>query len=84
MIYKGKIPQHESSYALDDHHVMETGKIFPVCGNTYRMLKETRFEEHFDFVGNWDKYYGIFEGCGTSIPFSSAAGGISSKGSDGS
>lgn len=72
VIYKGTIPRFESGYSLDDHHYMETGKIFPVCGNTYRMLKDTRFEEHFEFIGNWDKHYGIFDGCGTSIPYSSA------------
>lgn len=72
VIYKGTIPRFESGYSLDDHHYMETGKIFPVCGNTYRMLNDTRFAQHFDFIGNWDKHYGIFDGCGTSIPYSSA------------
>lgn len=80
VVYKGTIPLHESSYSLDDHHKMETGKIFPVCGNTYRMLRDTRFREHFDFYGNWDKHYGIFEGCGTSIPFASAGAASSSSG----
>ena len=51
---------------------METGKIFPVCGNTYNMLKETRFEDHFDFIGDFSTHYGIFDGCGTSIPYKSA------------
>jgi hypothetical protein len=51
---------------------METGKVFPVCGNTWNMLKETRFEEHFDFVGDFSNHYGIFEGCGTTIPYKSA------------
>ena len=31
---------------------METGKIFPVCGNTYHMLHDTRFAPHFDFLGD--------------------------------
>ena len=84
-IYKGTIPRFESGWALDDHHYMETGKIFPVCGNTYNMLKETRFEEHFDFIGDFSTHYGIFDGCGTSIPYSSAGtsgadGAASSKG----
>jgi len=72
VIYKGTIPRFESGWALDDHHYMETGKIFPVCGNTYNMLKETRFEKHFDFIGDFSTHYGIFDGCGTSIPYSSA------------
>jgi SAM-dependent methyltransferase len=75
VIYKGTIPKNEGGWALDDHHYMETGKIFPVCGNTWRMLKDTRFEQHFDFVGNWDKHYGIFEGCGMALPYKSSNGG---------
>jgi hypothetical protein len=33
------------------------------------MLRETRFAPHFDFIGNFDTHYGIFEGCGSSSPF---------------
>jgi len=86
VIYKGTIPRFEGGWALDDHHYMEKGKVFPVCGNTYNMLKETRFEEHFDFIGDFSTHYGIFEGCGTSMPFSSSAanGGVSTKGGGGS
>jgi arsenite methyltransferase len=69
VIYKGTIPHHEQVFKLDKHHLIETGKVFPVCGNTYRMLHETRFAPHFEFIGNWDTHYGLFEGCGTSIPF---------------
>ena len=84
VIYKGTIPRFESGYSLDNHHYMETGKIFPVCGNTFRMLKDSRFEEHFEFIGNWDKHYGIFQGCGTSIPYSSAAVPLEKKNGKGS
>mmetsp|Transcript_35443 Transcript_35443/g.85510 ORF Transcript_35443/g.85510 Transcript_35443/m.85510 type:complete len:423 (+) Transcript_35443:44-1312(+) len=85
VIYKGTIPRFESGWALDDHHYMEKGKIFPVCGNTFNMLKETRFEKHFDFIGDWSTHYGIFDGCGTSMPFKSSAanGGVSTKGGGG-
>mmetsp|Transcript_10666 Transcript_10666/g.11779 ORF Transcript_10666/g.11779 Transcript_10666/m.11779 type:complete len:266 (+) Transcript_10666:722-1519(+) len=84
VIYKGTIPTFESGWALDDHHYMETGKIFPVCGNTFNMLKETRFEEHFDFIGDFNTHYGIFDGCGTSIPYKSATeNGASASGGKG-
>ena len=73
--YKGTIEHHPNRFILDNHHVIETGKIFPVCGNTYRMLHDTRFRDHFDFVGNWDTHYGIFDGCGTPLPFAGAATG---------
>jgi len=69
VIYKGTIPHQPNHFVLDKHHFIETGKVFPVCGNTYRMLNDTRFSAHFEFIGNWDNHYGIFEGCGTSLPF---------------
>lgn len=83
VIYKGTIPRAESGWALDNHHYMETGKVFPVCGNTYNMLKQTRFEEHFEFIGDFSKHYGIFDGCGTSIPYTSAQANSASSSSGG-
>ena len=83
VVYKGTIPRYPTGWSLDDHHYMETGKVFPVCGNTYNMLEQTRFREHFDFIGDWDTHYGIFEGCGTTIPYVSAADGVGTKGGSG-
>ena len=69
VIYKGSIPEHINRFVLDKHHDIQTGKVFPVCGNTWHMLQGTRFAEHFSFTGNFHTHYGIFEGCGTSLPF---------------
>ena len=69
VIYKGSIVHAPHEFALDDHHVIETGKVFPVCGNTWMMLKDTRFAEHFEFIGSFDTHYGIFAGCGGESPF---------------
>ena len=69
VIYKGTLDHQPHEFKLDKHHVIPSGKVFPVCGNTWRMLNETRFRELFDFIGDWDTHYGIFEGCGTSLPF---------------
>jgi arsenite methyltransferase len=44
-----------------------------VCGNSWRMLAETRFAPYFDFVGDFSTHYGIFAGCGTSLPFDESA-----------
>ncbi len=68
--YKGTIEGKSSSFDLDDHHNFPCGKMMTVCGNTFKMLKETRFAKHFEFFGNWDTHYGIFEGCGGNMPFS--------------
>ncbi len=67
--YKGSIEHQKDAFLLDDHHLFETGKIEPVCGNTYMMLHDTRFKDHFDFWGDFETHYGIFEGCGGSAPF---------------
>ena len=67
--YKGGIEGEEKGYTLDDHHYFPKGKVVPVCGNTYRMLHDTRLASYFDYYGTWDTHYGIFEGCGTEMPF---------------
>lgn len=74
VIYKGTIDHCPDVFDLDGHHSIEAGKVFPVCGNTWRMLYDTRFRRHFDFIGTFDKHYGIYDGCGTLIPFASAKG----------
>ncbi|MEX1031797.1 MAG: methyltransferase domain-containing protein [Cellvibrionaceae bacterium] len=69
VIYKGTVPNCAHAFVLDKHHYMETGRLFPVCGNTWRMLNDTRFADHFEFIGNFDTHFGIFEGCGVGLPF---------------
>jgi SAM-dependent methyltransferase len=79
VIYQGGLPEQVDAFELDGHHLIERGKVFPVCGNTWRMLADTRFAPHFEFIGDFGTHYGIFPGCGTSIPFATAA--VSSKSS---
>ncbi|WP_298303515.1 methyltransferase domain-containing protein [uncultured Erythrobacter sp.] len=71
VIYRGGVQGEERVFNLDNKHQIERGRVFPVCGNTWKMLADTRFAQHFDFVGNFDHHYGIFEGCGGSLPFDS-------------
>src|SRR5262245_35831006 len=73
VIYKGGVAEQPDAFDLDGHHLIERGKVFPVCGNTWRMLADTRFAPHFDFIGDFSTHYGIFPGCGTSIPFATTA-----------
>ena len=73
VIYRGTVAEQPDAFELDGHHLMERGKVFPVCGNSWRMLAETRFAQHFDFIGDVSTHYGIFPGCGTSIPFAPTA-----------
>lgn len=73
VVYLGGITGQETMFQLDKHHAIERGRVFPVCGNTWRMLHDTRFAAHFDFIGNFDQHYGIFEGCGSAMPYTDAA-----------
>jgi SAM-dependent methyltransferase len=73
VIYLGGIVGAEDVFALDTHHRIETGKVFPVCGNTWRMLRESRFAAHFTFIGDFTRHFGIFPGCGTAMPFAETA-----------
>ncbi len=70
VIYTGGIPGHETAFTLDGHHYIEKGRIFPVCGNTWHMLAQSRFQPYFQFIGDFSSHFGIFPGCGTNNPLS--------------
>lgn len=69
VIYRGRVPDNDKMFILDKHHNIETGHVFPVCGNTWRMLKNTRFKDHFQFIGDFSRHSGIFSGGGAGLPF---------------
>lgn len=83
VVYRGSIPQQPHAFVLDTHHRIEAGRVFPVCGNTWRMLKESRLAPHFDFIGDFSRHYGIFEGCGKALPFAGNAGAAAGEDSCG-
>lgn len=70
--YRGTVAGAERVFELDGHHAIEKGRLFPVCGNTWKMLTETRFADHFDFFGDFSTHYGVFPGCGIDSPFASS------------
>ena len=76
VIYKKTIPGNPNNkyyWNLDSHHKILKNKVFPVCGNTWNMLYHSRFKKYFEFIGNFDNHYGIFEGCGKNCPFISGS-----------
>lgn len=83
VVYRGGVAEQPEAFELDGHHLIERGKVFPVCGNTWRMLADTRFAPHFDFIGDFGTHYGIFPGCGTSIPFATTVAAPKSSGGSG-
>lgn len=60
-IYRGTIPEYPHLFTLDDHHVFEKGRPVPICGNTASMLKNTRYAEHFEIIGDRSVHYGPFD-----------------------
>lgn len=67
--YRGTVPGSDRVFHLDGHHAIETGRVFPVCGNSWKMLADTRFAAHFDFFGDFSQHFGVFAGCGITSPF---------------
>ena len=72
--YRGTVPGQDRVLELDGHHHIEAGRIFPICGNSWKMLADTRFAEHFEFIGDFDTHYGVFPDCGIAVPFGAAGG----------
>ena len=69
VVYKGTIPNNGCAFSLDKQHRMLKGKSVSVSGNTYRMLRESRFSAHFEFTGNFKNHVGLFDEGGNKIPF---------------
>ncbi|MEB3351364.1 MAG: methyltransferase domain-containing protein [Cyanobacteriota bacterium] len=77
--YRGSIAGHPHRFDLDAHHRLETGRWLPVCGNTFRMLSESRFAPHIDTAGDGSRHYGLFDGCGGALPFGQGAATVASS-----
>lgn len=60
VIYQGSIAEHENSLNFDQNTTFISQQPTKVCGNTWQMLKQSRFVEHFIFEGNFDKHLGLF------------------------
>ena len=67
--YKGTIETCPDIFILDKENKFEKGKEYNICGNTYRILNESRFRKHFDFYGNFEIHYGIMNNCSSIFPF---------------
>jgi len=73
VMYRGTVKEEPGALALDAHHVFESGRVVPVCRNTYLMLRESRFASDFELFGTDREHFGLFPGCGVALPFRSAA-----------
>jgi len=60
-IYRGTLSSDPHRFALDDHHLFETGKPLRVCGNTADMLGASRYAPHFFIAGDKRAHFGLFD-----------------------
>jgi ubiquinone/menaquinone biosynthesis C-methylase UbiE len=72
--YRGSIDGLPHAFVLDDHHRFETGKPMRVCGNTFDMLAESRYADHFALQGDKRVHFGLLD-CATSPVAPTAASG---------
>jgi arsenite methyltransferase len=59
--YLGTIENSPHEFNLDNHHKFKKGLPLPICGNTTKMLSETRYKNHFKIIGNFEVHYGKFD-----------------------
>lgn len=74
VVYRGGIEGMERVFVLDAEHAIEAGRVFPVCGNTLAMLRETRFRDAFEVVGAGETHLGLFPGCAAPDVFAESVG----------
>jgi hypothetical protein len=74
VIYKAELTGQSDMFVLDQHHQFARGIAASVSGNTWRMLKETRFATYFEFVGDFSTHYGAFPDLGINIPCAAVLG----------
>jgi ubiquinone/menaquinone biosynthesis C-methylase UbiE len=64
-VYNGGIKESPFVYKLDNGHAFEKNKPERVCGNTAKMLSETRLSKYFKIIGDFSEHFGAYEGCRT-------------------
>lgn len=72
VLYRGGIEGMERVFVLDVAHAIEAGRVFPVCGNTLGMLRETRFAPYFEPLGRGESHLGPFPGCAAPDVFAAS------------
>ncbi|RLA64458.1 MAG: methyltransferase type 11 [Epsilonproteobacteria bacterium] len=65
--YKGTIPGSPDSFELDGKDLFKKDEQKKVCGNTYLMLKNSRFKDHFSFTGDFSKHFGLYKECSEPV-----------------
>jgi arsenite methyltransferase len=67
--YKGTLSESPDEMVLDKDHVFTKNEKVKVCGNTYLMLNQSRYKDHFEFTGDFSNHQGLFDACGSARPY---------------
>jgi arsenite methyltransferase len=67
--YKGTLSESPDEMVLDKDHVFTKNEKVKVCGNTYLMLNQSRYKDHFEFTGDFSNHQGLFDTCGSARPY---------------
>ncbi len=70
--FKGGLEHADAQFVLDQHNKIDARRKFPVCGNTWRILNQSRFAPYFEFIGDFDTHYGRYPEGEPSKPFETA------------
>jgi len=73
VVYRGSIPRHPENWQLDADTGFAAGAKVPVSRNTAALLRQSRFAEHFDFLGDDSVHFGAFDDKNSRLPFSGGA-----------
>lgn len=72
--YKGTLRHSPDVFELDAEHRFEAGRTHLVCGNSFNMLANTRFAEHFDYFGDESIHFGRMIDCAPTNEADRASG----------
>jgi SAM-dependent methyltransferase len=77
--YKGGVPEQGCAFTLAKGERFPKGKAVPVCGNTWRILRASRFAPYFEFEGSFDEHRGSFSSDIAGLPFDQESAGQPAK-----
>ncbi|MGI9308619.1 MAG: methyltransferase domain-containing protein, partial [Gammaproteobacteria bacterium] len=58
--YLGSIPEFPDTISFDREYQFATTSPLAVCGNTYKVLQQSRLAPHFRFIGDTQTHHGKF------------------------
>lgn len=73
-VYKGTLPGMPDQFRLDTDSVFHNGLPEPVCGNTARLLGQSRFSAHFEIIGSQCCHLGAFGSSNADLSFAGQGG----------